>query len=152
MKYLGMPPSSSYFINLSVDRHLIRPGKSSAANSWTCFLQPSRMAHDYAAFVDLSAALQWTIDFSSGNSMTLQKTAHYVELFKICCQVEDSMLSWTTTAADGETRRTACPRAVYYLQYCLTYTQTTSHFTMEPGTLSMQMIYVLQPNIHPSLR
>ena len=76
---------------------------------------------------------QWTIDFSSGNYMTLQKTAHYVESFKICCQVEDYMLSWTTTAVDGETRRTACPRVVYYLQYCLTYTQTTRHFTMEPG-------------------
>ena len=66
--------------------------------------------------------------------MTLQKTAHYVESFKICCQVEDSMLSRTTTAADGETRRTAYPRVVYNIQYYLTYTQTTSHFTMEPGT------------------
>ena len=34
--------------------------------------------------------------------MTLQETAHYVK--------------------DGEIRRTACPRVVYYLQYCLTST------------------------------
>ena len=43
-----------------------------------------------------------------------------------------------------------CVATPYVLQYCLTYTQTTSHFTMEPGTLYMQMIYVSQPNQYPS--
>ena len=58
----------------------------------------------------LQHTIQWTIYFSSRNyNMTLQKTAH-LDSFKICCQVEDSMLSWTTTAADGETRKTACPK------------------------------------------
>ena len=41
---------------------------------------------------------------------------------------------------------------LYYLQYCLTYTQTTSHFTTEHETLSMQTICVSYPIIHPSLR
>ena len=41
--------------------------------------------------------------------MTFHNTTHQVESYTICCQVKDSMLSWTTTAADGkpeECRRT----------------------------------------------
>ena len=56
---------------------------------------------------------------------------------KSCCS---QLLNLTQHIEDG------------YQRGMITYTQTTSHFTMEPGTLSMQMIYVLQPNIHPSLR
>ena len=88
----------------SVDRHLIkeqsgfRPGKSYCCQ----LLNPTQHIEDGyqrgtitgAAFVDLSAA------YDTVNSRHLirklydfTETAHYVESFKICCQVEDSMLS-----------------------------------------------------------
>ena len=84
------------------------PGRYAAANSWT-WLNTSWMATTEAwlpvqhVLTYLQHTTQWTIDLSSRNYMTLQKTAHYAELFKQCCQVDYYMLSWTTTAADGFT-------------------------------------------------
>ena len=147
----------------SVERHLFkeqagfRPGMSCCIKllNLTQHIEDGyqRGMITVAAFVDLSAAYD-----TVNHRLPIRKLYDFTEGSPLCrviqnmLQVEDSMLSCTTTAADGETRRTACPRVVNYLKYCLTYTQTTSHFTMEHGTLSMQMIYVSHPNIHPSLR
>ena len=87
----------------SVDRPLIkehagfRPGES-------CCIQLLNLTQNIedgyqrgmttgATFVDISAAYDTVnIDFSFGNYITLHKTAHYAESYKICCQVEDYML------------------------------------------------------------
>ena len=104
------------------------------------------------AFVDISAAY-----YTVNHKLLIWKLYDFTEDSPLCRVIQNMLQSrrfyveLTTTALDGETRRTVCPRVVYYLQYCLTYTQMTSHFTMEPETSSMQMIYP-QFTIHPSLR
>ena len=88
----------------SVDRHLIkeqagfRPGKSCCSQllNLTQHIEDGyqRGMITGAAFVDLSAAYD-----TVNHRLLIRKlydfteVAHYVELFKICCQVEDSMLS-----------------------------------------------------------
>ena len=79
----------------SVDRHLIKEeaGFRTRKSCYSQLLNLTQHIEDgyqrgmitSAALVDLSAAYDTVnIDFLSGNYMTLQRTAHYVELFKIC--------------------------------------------------------------------
>ena len=43
--------------------------------------------------------------------MTLRKTPHYAESYKLCCQIEDDMLSLSTTAADWKkTQKNGLPQ------------------------------------------
>ena len=88
----------------SVDRHLIkeqagfRPGKSCCSHllNLTQHIEDGyqRGMITGAAFVDLSAAYD-TVDhrLRIRKLYDFTETAHYVESFKTCCQVEDSMLS-----------------------------------------------------------
>ena len=71
---------------------------------------------------------QLTIGSWYRKSSTPHGIALYIELSRIWCQVGYFMSSWTTNVADGGNRRTACPREVFYHQYCLTYIQTTRSF------------------------
>ena len=145
----------------TVDRHLIkeqvgfRPGKSCCSQllNLTDHIEVGyqRGMITGAAFVDRSAAHD-----TVNHRLLIRKLYDFTKDIPLC-RVFQNMLSRFYVELNNDRSRwrnqkNGLPRVVYYLQYCLTHTQTTNHFTMEPGTLSMQMIYVSQPNIHPSLR
>ena len=117
---------------------------------YNCFLYQRGMITG-AAFVDISATydtvnhrllIRKLYDFTEDNPYVIQNMLSSRRLY---VELNNDRSRW-------KTQKNGLPLVVYYLQYCLTYTQTTSHFTMEHGTLSMHISYVAQPNIHPSLR
>ena len=111
-----------------IDRHLIkeqagvRPGKS-YCNQLLNLTQHIEDGYQRGmitgvAFVDLSAAYD-TVNHSllTRKLITLQKTAHYVESFKICCQVE--ILCWAEQRPQQmEKPEERLAPGLYYLQYC----------------------------------
>ena len=129
-------------ITLSVDRHLIKEQAGFGPQKSCCsqLLNLTQHTEDGyqrgtitgVAFVDLSAAYD-----TVNHRLIFRKLYDFTEDSSLC-RIIPNMLSsrrfyveLNKTAADRETRKTACPRIVYCLQYYLTYTQTSSHFMME---------------------
>ena len=119
-------------ITPTVESHLIkekasfRPGKS-------CTSQLLNLTQDgyqncmitRTAFVDLSAA------YHTDNHRILIQKIFNTSPDSPLCRVIQNMLSsrrfyveLNNDVADGGNRKTACPREVFYHQYCLTYIQT----------------------------
>ena len=95
-----------------------------------------------AAFIDISSA------YDTVNHRLLTRKLYDFTQDSPLCRVIQNMLFSRRFYVEPKTDRSRwrnqkndpppnCLRVVYYLQYCLTSTQTTTHFTMVPGTISM---------------
>ena len=119
----------------SVDRHLIkekagfRPRKSCCSQllNLTQYIEDGyqRGMITGAAFVDLSAAYD-----TVNHRLLIRKLYDFTEDSPLCRVIQNMLSSrrfyveLNNERSRWKNRRTACPRVVYYLQYCLTYTQT----------------------------
>ena len=126
----------------SVDRHIIkeqaglRPGKSCCSQllNLTQHIEYSyqRGMINGAAFVDLSAAYD-----TVNHRLLIRKLYDFTEDNPLC-RVIQTMLSsrrfyveLNNNRSRWRNQKNGFPRVVYYLQYCLTYTQTTSRSNPE---------------------